>query len=271
MSAMEYILKLSLALTVTYLLYYVFARKNGHFKWLRAYFLVAIVVSFSLPALKYLPDFHRQNLVSVPSKYVPVWIEKPVTVVVLQENIVSNAETGKSKLQIAIVLKYMYFAGVLVLLLRFIIGLIHLTWLAVKNKVRKLDKDQLVFVKNLTTPFSFFQLIFIDENDLRDKQKTCMLYHERVHVRQWHSVDLLLLEFITMVQWFNPFAWLIRRVLKEIHEYLADEEAVKGDVSPLDYQHLLLARACGLKAYLPVNGFRNSLTKKRILMITNNK
>ena len=179
--------------------------------------------------------------------------------------------TSKFKLSLTVLLKYAYIIGVLFLLLRFIFGLTQLAWLMVKNGVRKIDKDYIVFVKNLTTPFSFFHLIFIDRNDLTDRQKACMLYHERVHIRQWHSVDLLLLEFIIMVQWFNPFAWLIRRTLKEIHEYMADEGTVKEEVSSLDYLQLLLVQASDLKAYLTVNGFRNSLTKKRILMITSDK
>jgi hypothetical protein len=268
---MEYILKSSLALTVTYLLYYVFARKNGHFKWLRAYFLVAIVVSFSLPALKYLPDFHRQNIVSVPSRYIPVWMGESMTLVASQDMTVPEVKASKSKLPLAVVLKYMYFAGVLVLLFRFLIGLLHLTWLTVKNRIRRINHDTLVIVKNLPAPFSFFQLIFIGPDDLVDTRKTAMLQHERVHVRQWHSLDLLLLELVSLVQWFNPFAWLVRRVVKEIHEYLADAGTVKGDVSPLEYQQLLLSQAFGVKSYLPANGFNNSLTKKRILMITNNK
>lgn len=268
---MEYMLKSSLALSVTYLLYYVFARRNFHFNWLRVYFLVAIVVSMSLPASKYLPDFHRQNLVSVPSKYIPVWIEETISVAESEDISVSNVNTGKSKLQIAFVLKYMYFAGVLVLLFRFIIGLIHLIKLIAKNGIRRINNDSIVVVPNLSVSFSFFQLIFICPDDLVDTRKTAMLQHERIHVRQWHSLDLLLLEFISLVQWFNPFAWLIRRALKEIHEYLADAGTVKGDISPLEYQQLLLSQAFGVKSYLPANGFNSSLTKKRILMITNNK
>jgi hypothetical protein len=168
-------------------------------------------------------------------------------------------------------IKYIYVLGVLIILLRFLFGILQLLRLIVRNGIQKYGSDKLVLVKNLHSPFSFFHLIFIDRHDISDINKTTMLSHERAHVQQLHSIDLLLLEFITMVQWFNPFTWLMRRSLKEIHEFLADDAALKGQYSTLEYQHLLISQAYGLNTYLPANCFNGSLTKKRILMITNNK
>jgi len=155
-------------------------------------------------------------------------------------------------------------------LLKLLIGLIQIVLLICRNGIKRVGKDHLVLVHDLPAPFSFFHLVFVDSLYLSDASSCALLQHERAHARQWHSVDMLLLELLTIIQWFNPFAWLTRRSLKEIHEFLADEETVRGSVSPLDYQHLLLSQVFGLNAPLPVNGFKGSLTKKRILMITNN-
>jgi cell division protein FtsB len=123
---------------------------------------------------------------------------------------------------------------------------------------------------NLPYPFSFLHLIFINRQTLSEANHGAMLEHERVHIRQWHWLDLILLELLVAVQWFNPFAWLFRRSVKELHEYLADEEVLK-QTPKLDYQMLLFNQVCGTNMYLPVNGFKSSLTKKRILMMNNQR
>ncbi|NJK95353.1 MAG: hypothetical protein HC905_10955 [Bacteroidales bacterium] len=129
---------------------------------------------------------------------------------------------------------------------------------------KKIGPDRLVVMHNLPYPFSFLHLIFINRQTLSEANHGAMLEHERVHIRQWHWLDLILLEFLVAVQWFNPFAWLFRRSVKELHEYLADEEVLK-QTPKLDYQLLLFSQVCGTDLYQPVNGFKSSLTKNEFL------
>ena len=155
----EYILKSSVALAAAYMLYFVFARNSFNFRWLRVYFIAAIVVSFAFPALKYLPDFHRQNLVSVPAQYVPVWIEDvSVAPVDVAQSTAVKADTPR--LALTDIVKYVYGLGVLILLLKFFIGLLQLLWLLIRNGIRKVGNDRLVLIPDQPAPFSFFHLIF---------------------------------------------------------------------------------------------------------------
>jgi hypothetical protein len=264
----EYILKSSAAIAATYILYYLFVRRNTNFKWLRIYFLTALLLSLILPALKYVPNLNRRQLVSIPTEMVPIVVENEFYNVDISTELI--LKTNKPKVTVFNIVTYIYVTGLLFVLFRFLFGVFHLLWLVARYGVFREGRSKIVPIPNLSSPFSFFQFIFIDNCNLHDVNKSLMFRHEQSHVRYRHSIDLLLLEIIVMLQWFNPFAWFTRKALKEIHEFQADDHTLSDQVSPLLYQQLLLQQACGFNSNLPANGFNSSLTKKRILMITNN-
>jgi TonB family protein len=94
-----------------------------------------------------------------------------------------------------------------------------------------------------------------------------MLAHEMEHVRQKHSFDVLILELLTIIQWFNPFIWLLKRSIRENHEFLADNGVLKPEVSSAAYRMLLLNSAF-IQQPVITNNFNYSLIKNRIKMIT---
>jgi TonB family protein len=120
-------------------------------------------------------------------------------------------------------------------------------------------------------PFSFFNYLFINRSQMEPAQLETIVAHEQVHWRQLHSADLLLAELLTIFQWFNPFAWLFRKALETVHEYLADEGVLRKGYEPFNYQNLLLVQATGISAFGFANHFNHSLIKKRIIMMTKNK
>lgn len=262
----EYIIKSSLGVLLSYLLYLVLIRNNNGFKWVRMYFLTAIAASFLMPLVNEYFAGEKQVWLQVPAEYLRDFLsggpEAPK--VVLKEYYQPEA------LSIGTVLPYIYIAGLSIVFLRFLIGFFHLLILTIKHGIQKIGPDRLVIMNNLPYPFSFLHLIFINRHTLSEASHGAMLEHERVHIRQWHWLDLILLELLVAVQWFNPFAWLFRRSVKELHEYLADEEVLK-QTPKLDYQMLLFGQVCGISLYQPVNGFKSSLTKKRILMMNNQR
>jgi TonB family protein len=98
-----------------------------------------------------------------------------------------------------------------------------------------------------------------------------ILAHEKSHLSQYHFVDLFLIEIVTIVQWFNPIVWLYERSLKEVHEYMADDEVLKQGVSKGNYQALLVNQALGGPVFTISHQFNQSLILKRIVMMTKMK
>lgn len=116
-------------------------------------------------------------------------------------------------------------------------------------------------------PFSFLRSVFVNPEVFTESELRQVLRHERTHIRQRHTWDLLFMESMRVLQWFNPFIYLYARELSSVHEYLADEAVLSCGTSRRDYLELLYKQLCVGK-FVPVgNSFRHLLTKKRILMM----
>ena len=117
-------------------------------------------------------------------------------------------------------------------------------------------------------PFSFLRSVFVNPQVFTKSELQQVLRHERTHIRQRHTWDLLFTEAVRVMQWFNPFIYLYTRELSSVHEYLADEAVLSCGFSRRDYLELLYKQLCVGK-FVPVgNSFRHLLTKKRILMMS---
>jgi TonB family protein len=164
-------------------------------------------------------------------------------------------------------IKYTYLAGVLLFSLLLIFRLVQIGMLFLNNE--HIRKGKLIIVKTELdiTPFSFFNLLFISKNDENRTGMKEMLAHEMEHVKQRHSIDVIVMELVTILQWYNPFVWLLKRSLRENHEFLADHGALKPGTSSAAYRLLLLHVTLGQQPVL-ANNFNYSLIKNRIKMIT---
>lgn len=117
-------------------------------------------------------------------------------------------------------------------------------------------------------PFSFLRSVFVNPEVFTESELQQVLRHERTHIRQRHTWDLLFTEAVRVLQWFNPVIYLYARELSSVHEYLADEAVLSCGTSRRDYLELLYKQLCVGK-FVPVgNSFRHLLTKKRILMMS---
>ena len=128
------------------------------------------------------------------------------------------------------------------------------------------DGTVLVRIGRLVTPFSWYRYIVLSENDLAENGDAIVL-HEKAHLRLRHSVDLLLTDLAGCLQWFNPAMWLLRRELRAIHEYEADEAVLDSGVDAKHYQLLLIRKAAGGRWYSVANSFNHSKLKNRITMM----
>ena len=128
------------------------------------------------------------------------------------------------------------------------------------------DGTVLVRIGRSVTPFSWYRYIVLSENDLAENGDAIVL-HEKAHLRLRHSVDLLLTDLAGCLQWFNPAMWLLRRELRAIHEYEADETVLDSGVDAKHYQLLLIRKAAGGRWYSVANSFNHSKLKNRITMM----
>jgi TonB family protein len=251
-----YLLQSAATLTVLFIVYWLFLRKDTFFHVNRFYLILSLLVSIFIPLVKI-------NLFSGESLYPAVAMLKPV--LITAEKVEKAAITNLSWFEIAGVI---YFTGVIIFTIRFIIQLVQLAIITRRYRITRQDGVRLVFTDSTYSPFSFFNLIFIRKEYYISGKLTPVIEHEKIHIRQFHTIDLILTEITVILQWFNPFAWLMGKSLKSVHEYLADEGVLKKGFQKSDYQSLILNEAMGLQINNLTNNFNVSLLKKRITMMT---
>ena len=117
-------------------------------------------------------------------------------------------------------------------------------------------------------PFSWMHYIVMNRSDY-DISDAAILAHERGHIRLHHSCDVLLVDLLTALQWFNPAMWMLRSDLRAIHEYEADAAVLSQGINARQYQYLLITKAGGIGGYSLANGITHSALKNRITMMTN--
>ena len=117
-------------------------------------------------------------------------------------------------------------------------------------------------------PFSWMHYIVMNRSDY-DIRDAAILAHERGHIRLRHSWDVLLVDLLTALQWFNPAIWMLRSDLRAIHEYEADGAVLSQGINARQYQYLLITKAGGIGGYSLANGITHSALKNRITMMTN--
>ena len=132
------------------------------------------------------------------------------------------------------------------------------------------DGVTLAVVDLPVAPFSWMHTIVLSRIDYEECNPS-ILAHERGHIRQHHSWDIVFVEVLTALQWFNPVVWLLRRDLRTIHEYEADASVLSSGSDVSQYIQLLMRKAMGTKACILANGINNSTIKKRINMMLLNK
>jgi TonB family protein len=128
------------------------------------------------------------------------------------------------------------------------------------------DGRQIAVCETAKTPFSWWKTVFLNHQDF-EEGTTALLTHELGHIRLHHSLDVLLVELLTALQWFNPAMWMLRADLRTIHEYEADQQVISHGFNDIQYLQLLIRKAASQSGYSLANGFFNSALKKRVTMI----
>ncbi|MEN8229407.1 MAG: M56 family metallopeptidase [Bacteroidota bacterium] len=160
-----------------------------------------------------------------------------------------------------------YICGVIYFLIRLVYLMIRLYLLAKRNRVTRQEGFRMVEIEEEISPFSFFHFLFINNGSFSESELHNVLEHEKAHIRQKHTMDHLFVHMLAVFQWFNPFAWQMRKALKTTHEYIADQQVIDRGFELLDYQSLLLRQVIGYHSVELVNNFNLKPIKKRIAMM----
>lgn len=161
-----------------------------------------------------------------------------------------------------------YFAGVLFVFLRIVVQLIQI-FRMIRTGFRE-QKAGITYVvlKGDSSAFSFGRYLFVSASILENQAMTGILDHEKAHIRQGHSYDLILTEFLCVLTWFNPVSWMLRNSLKKVHEYLADQEIAGKGYDMVAYQTLLLNNLISPPGLALSSAFHFKSLKQRLAMIT---
>jgi len=158
-----------------------------------------------------------------------------------------------------------------ILLIRFAFNIFSLIRKTIKCKKVDNLKTVLVLVEEKTIPYSFFRYVFVNQSDFESgKIERELLVHEEAHCLQYHSIDIIILELINVVLWFNPAIWLYRQAILLNHEYYADNKVLTNSDSK-DYHQLLLNLVLQNNSNYLVSNFKYSLIKNRLIMMTQSR
>ncbi len=139
-----------------------------------------------------------------------------------------------------------------------------------KKKLTSTDFDGLKVseIPSHMAPFSFLNTVFIPDSIEDEREYSQILAHEKTHIQQRHSIDLIFVQIVAALLWFNPVVWLLLKSLKQTHEYIADKNMLKQGFSLVEYQSLLLRQLISNNSYGLVHNFNLSFIKKRITMMS---
>lgn len=271
---MTYLIKMTLIWGVLYALYYVGLRRLTFFRANRFFLLAVLLLGLWLPTfdlplpLSTAADKAPFYLAAVPIQWAQIDEAVPLTFPLI--TIGATGETAATATVPAVPWwGWLYVAGAVVALSRFLWGLMGLIRLYGKSERTIVEGITLLQHSGIKTPFSFFHWVFWKAGlDLDSEAGQRIWQHERAHVRQGHSLDIVLLEILQIVFWFHPLVYLYRRSIQQVHEYLADA-AVLRETAVRTYGRTLLWQAQGTgHPVVLANHFSQSQLKNRILMMT---
>lgn len=259
-----YILQSAVCLAILFLFYSILLSRETFYRYNRVALLCLIPLSFVLP-LCHLPLFTESESAA------------PVPVVILDNlsafsYVTDDVEATAAPVPVALVAAIvLYWAGVVFFVARYIVTIVHL--LRLMSSGRRVTDDegrQIIVLPRSIAPFSWFGRIVLSEEDYAAHSREILL-HESAHIRKRHSLDLLVADLCTWLQWFNPAAWLLKRELQTVHEYEADAEVIDQGIDARQYQLLLIKRSVGSKFYCVTNHFNHNKLNKRITMMLKKK
>jgi hypothetical protein len=250
-----YILESGFCLLVFFLFYQALLKRETFYHLNRAFLLFAISFSVLIPLLKI--SINTTGEIAL----VPVMLDT-INVSAAGGSGITSAGFGP----IAAILS-LYLLVVVGLTSRLVLNIHRINKLYKLGNISEYLNYRLVVHQKDHPPFSFFRTIFISDEHLSGESLEDIIEHEKAHIRQFHSVDILISELIIILQWFNPLAWIYKKLIIENHEFLADEAVLNRGYNPDAYQLRIVSQLFGIRSMPAAHNFNQSIIQKRLKMI----
>lgn len=262
-----YFVRSILCMAVLLLVYLFFLEKEKMHRFNRWYLLVSILFSCMVP------------LISLKTSAIPVMNVLPDDTLLIiagnpdvpQTTITQINETGGNSVDVFTLLLVVYALITTGLLIRFFRNIYLLISRTAKNKVIDYKGAKLVLVKESIVSHSFLHYIFVNRDEYENKKVEKEIFtHELTHVNEKHSWDILFVELLQTIYWFNPLFPFYKKAIQLNHEFLADNAVITKHEDVHAYQFLLLEKASITNTFSLSSSFNYSITKKRLVMMTKN-
>ena len=256
---LAYFLKINAGIALFYAFYRLFFYKDTFFHWRRIALLGFFVLSLVYPLMNLQEWVKGQEpMIAMADLY--------ATVVLPEFSIEASQATDWGKIILSST-GYLYWGGVALLLLRFLVQLTSIIRLRINCRTTEIQGVRVHLLKQEAGPFSFFHWIFVHPNAHTEEELGEILTHELTHARQYHSLDVIFSEFMCILCWFNPFVWLMKREVRSNLEYMADNRVLQTGHDYKSYQFHLLGLAHQKAAANLSNSFNVLPLKNRIKMM----
>ncbi len=253
----SYFIKSGICLTLLLLFYHLVLEQEKMHKFNRFYLLGSVLFSFLAP------------LFIIYTKVAPLQIIETAQLTTQEPIVFETAAVIETPVNYFNYFIYFSIFISIILLIRFIKNVVAIYQKTRKNTTTKHQKATLVLVDDEISPHTFWNYIFINKAAYNSQKIEEELFtHELTHATQKHTFDVLLIEVLKIVFWFNPIFYFLKKTIQLNHEFLADTKVISNHKNISEYQHLLLQKTAWNNDYYLASNLNYLLTKKRLLMMT---
>ena len=247
------------------IIYDVFLKKETFFNWNRGYLLVSALLSLIIPFIKISSFKHiisQDYIINLPEIFIDNANQAQLNPVQLSPILIDSNSFWSWE--------FVFYLGLITATLLFAFKIMKLLLILYKNPKQRAGNLFIVSLLKSNMAFSFFNYIFLGEHIIQDEREA-ILKHEMVHVKQRHTLDLLFFEVLRILFWLNPLVYMYQNRIMSLHEFIADDKAVKNH-SKNQYYQSLLSQVFETENMSFINPFyKQSLIKKRIIMLSKSK
>lgn len=255
------LLKSSACLAILMLFYKIVLEPLSHHYFKRFYLLAALLISAIIPFItfiKYVEPTFDFGVYDPESMTTPPYFPAELPTITEEQ----------PNTFLPTLLWTVYAIGVIVFSTQFILNLFKISSKIKRHQKVKTNDFINVLIEKLAIPHTFFNYIFLNKSAFENnKIPQEVLLHEQTHAKQKHSLDILFLEILQIIFWFNPLLYFIKKDIKLNHEFLADQQVLKSGYHPKTYQNLLLRFSSNQKELALVNAINYMSIKKRLTIM----
>ena len=255
---LPYIIKSAMALALLYACIIPLLEKETFHRLNRILILGCLIMSFTIPLVHFTGGTNPT-------------VDMVRQAVLLPEVLINGNANEQSVWSWADIIVCIYTLGVVAIFTMTVVQTVRLT-----KQLRQCEHitdnrgNTIVLTDCATSPFCLFHYIVMSRDDYANN-RSFILTHEQEHIRLRHYIDLIILQVATIIQWFNPFVWLIGKNLKAIHEFEVDEAVLNKGIDATQYQQFLVVKAVGNRLQPFANNLNKESLKRRIIMMNQKK